>query len=417
MNRRRLILITLVALVAVSITAGVVLASTMGTGLNSTIAGGLNNLADGDYSSVGGGRDNAALAKDSTVGGGLKNRGYRRGTTIGGGLFNGASGFSATIGGGQGNRASAGHATVGGGQGNTASGAQSAVGGGGGNTASGLQATVGGGAGNTASGFHTTVGGGDVNSARGGGQTNTASGSNATVPGGFANVAAGDNSLAAGRNAKIDAADDGTFLFADSNPNNFFSQVPNEFAARATGGVRFVTAIDGTGNPSITCGVSGGGSSWACTSDRSVKANFSFVEGRDILERLSEVPIEKWNFSAQDKSIRHIGPTAQDFYAAFGLGDDAKKIAFGDADGVALAAIQGLYDMVQKKDGQIAALQQRDKELEARLLVVEEAVGGTGAPAAVRSSGIGVTWLLLGALCVVALVLGLGIRRFRAGER
>ena len=41
--------------------------------------------------------------------------------------------------------------------------------------------------------------------------------------------------------------------------------------------------------------------------------------------------------------VDHYGPTAQDFHAAFGLGDDDDTlIGTQDADGVALAAIQGL---------------------------------------------------------------------------
>ena len=35
------------------------------------------------------------------------------------------------------------------------------------------------------------------------------------------------------------------------------------------------------------------------------------------------------------------GPMAQDFYAAFGLGNSDKSIGLLDASGVALAAIQG----------------------------------------------------------------------------
>jgi len=35
--------------------------------------------------------------------------------------------------------------------------------------------------------------------------------------------------------------------------------------------------------------------------------------------------------------VLHLGPVAQDFHAAFGLGADDKHIATVDADGVALA--------------------------------------------------------------------------------
>lgn len=45
--------------------------------------------------------------------------------------------------------------------------------------------------------------------------------------------------------------------------------------------------------------------------------------------------------------MAHIRPVAQDFYAAFGVGEDPRRISTVDADGVALAAIQALYRMSQ----------------------------------------------------------------------
>jgi len=64
---------------------------------------------------------------------------------------------------------------------------------------------------------------------------------------------------------------------------------------------------------------------------------------------------------------RHIGPMAQDFQAAFGVGADDKHIATVDADGVALAAIQGLNEILKEKESRIAALEKRPEKLE-RLL-------------------------------------------------
>jgi len=73
------------------------------------------------------------------------------------------------------------------------------------------------------------------------------------------NVAAGDYSFAAGRRAKINGAHDGAFLFADQNNYDFNSTAVNEFAVRATGGARFVTAIDGSGNPTKTTVITSAG--------------------------------------------------------------------------------------------------------------------------------------------------------------
>jgi hypothetical protein len=55
--------------------------------------------------------------------------------------------------------------------------------------------------------------------------------------------------------------------------------------------------------------------------------------------------------------VRHLGPTAQDFYEVFGLGDDEKYISTVDADGVALVAIQALHELVKEKDVQIKTQQ------------------------------------------------------------
>ncbi|MEZ4966525.1 MAG: tail fiber domain-containing protein [Saprospiraceae bacterium] len=101
-------------------------------------------------------------------------------------------------------------------------------------------------------GYNNTAG---IGASVGGGELNVASGAVASIPGGSNNEAAGDYSFAAGRKAKISAAHDGAFLFSDQNNFDFNSAAANEFAARATGGVRFVTAIDGAGNPTRTVSI------------------------------------------------------------------------------------------------------------------------------------------------------------------
>ena len=55
---------------------------------------------------------------------------------------------------------------------------------------------------------------------------------------------------------------------------------------------------------------------------------------------------------------------AQDFKAAFGLGDSDTGIATVDEGGVALAAIQGLNQKVEEKEARIAELERRLEKLE-----------------------------------------------------
>ena len=95
-------------------------------------------------------------------------------------------------------------------------------------------------------------------------------------------------------------------------------------------------------------------------SDRNVKENFAPVQPREMLEKVIALPLSSWNYKA-DTATRHVGPMAQDFYAAFGVGPGDKHIATVDADGVALAAIQGLNQKVEDR-GQRAEVREQNSE-------------------------------------------------------
>ena len=137
----------------------------------------------------------------------------------------------------------------------------SVISGGAANKAFGYISTVAGGKLNEASGNFSAIGGGFGNKTQGiagtvsGGDSNEANGVYSSVGGGRNNLAGGDYSFASGRRAKIDADHDGSFLFSDQNNFDFNSATSNEFAVRSTGGVRFVTAIDGSGNPTKTVSI------------------------------------------------------------------------------------------------------------------------------------------------------------------
>lgn len=108
-------------------------------------------------------------------------------------------------------------------------------------------------------------------------------------------------------------------------------------------------------------GISGGGIGGI--SDRNLKENFSPVNAQDVLTRISQMPITTWNYKFEDSSVRHLGPMAQDFATAFGVGHDDRHINSIDEGGVSLAAIQALYQLVQKQSKQIQALQQQVQQL------------------------------------------------------
>lgn len=344
------------------------------TNTASTVGGGQLNTASGVNSTVSGGTLNGANGYAATVCGGVGNaiHSYAFAAMVGGGDSNTVSAYAdwSTVSGGAGNRASSRWSMVGGGQDNTASGENSMVGGGYTNTASGPSSTVAGGANNIASGPGSTVAGGAGNTASSitstvcGGEANTASGIHSMVVGGYGNTASGLLSFAAGSRAQANHG--GTFVWADTGVDmDFASTADNQFSVRATGGTRFVSAVDPDGNPTAGVQLAPGGNSWSSISDRNLKENFTPVNGRRILEQLSLIPITRWNMKAQNPSIRHIGPMAQDFYAAFGLGESDRYISSSDADGIALLSIQALYKMSLEKDQKIEQLTQELKKLRA----------------------------------------------------
>ncbi len=97
------------------------------------------------------------------------------------------------------------------------------------------------------------------------------------------------------------------------------------------------------------------GTNWVNASDKNAKENFQEVDGEELLGKIAELDITKWNYKS-DKETEHIGPTAQDFKAAFGVGSDDKSISTIDPSGIALAAIKELYSQLKAKDKEIAEL-------------------------------------------------------------
>ena len=261
----------------------------------------------------------------------------------------------------------------------------------------GIQAaTIGGGGGgiqpNSVTGDFGTVGGGRENRSTnyatvGGGQANGAFGSHATVPGGLGNQASGATSFAAGTRSRAlgissfaageyaVAQHDHSFVWADGwNATDFVSVSPREFAVRASGGVRMVTSADLDGNATSGVRVFAGGGSWSSLSDRNSKENFQPVDGRAVLERVAALPMTTWNYKSQAATTRHIGPMAQDFATAFDVGEDNRRISTVDADGVALAAIQGLHQVMKEKDAEIEKLKNQNTVITRELASLREAV-------------------------------------------
>jgi hypothetical protein len=324
------------------------------------VLGGRENQADGLYSAVTGGYANQASGRDSFIGGGSRNDSSGYHSTVSGGIRNQAIGTDTTVGGGSYNIADNLYAAVCGGTQNQALGSGAVIPGGSGNNAEGEQSVVTGGLANTASGNYAAIGGG---------QGNTIAGNYSTIPGGLKNLVSSNFAFAAGHHASILDSHPGVFIFSDSLEPVFASQGANEFAVRATGGVRFVTGVDQHGLPTSGVTLPAGSGSWSSLSDRRSKENLSPVDSQAILETLANIPITTWNYIAQEESIRHIGPMAQDFYSAFEIGENDLTISSTDADGISLVAIQGLYQRALLQEEKLAELEEHQSHLENRILL------------------------------------------------
>ena len=296
----------------------------------------------GEFTVVAGGASHQANGPYGVIGGGLSNRIHRSGATVAGGIHNTAGSWNAAVGGGRENAATGLGAVIAGGRGNTASDRYSAVLGGYYNSAAGAGAVVGGGFGNAAGGLA------------------------AAVPGGSANEATGDYSLAAGRRAK--ATHPGSFVWADATDADAGTTRANEFVVRASGGVRIAA------DPTLAAGVAlaPGAGAWSTLSDRAAKEHLQPANPRAVLEALTALPIWTWNYRTQPPAIRHLGPIAQEFQDAFGLGENDTHISTVDIQGVALAAIQGLHAIVREKEARIAALERENRTLADRLDALEQ---------------------------------------------
>jgi hypothetical protein len=124
----------------------------------------------------------------------------------------------------------------------------------------------------------------------------------------------------------------------------------------------FRTRLDGSGLPTFSVQGTVEGTQFQNSSSRELKTAFESLDTREVLSKLSEIPVTSWTYKSDPVARRHYGLIAEDFQAAFGLGD-GKSISTVDAQGVAMAAIQGLHDMVLERDSQIEELRSEIEEL------------------------------------------------------
>jgi len=208
------------------------------------------------------------------------------------------------------------------------------------NTAIGVQALQA----NTTGGANTAIGMQAL-------QSNTINGGNTAIGyGALQALSLGNNNIALGIQAGQNLPT-GSYNIYIGNWGNYSEE--NGIIRIGTPGTQTATYLAGNVYASGNIYANG---SVELTSDRNAKENFAPVDNQAVLARVAALPLTQWNYKTDPKNVRHLGPMAQDFQAAFGLdGADDKHISVVDEGGVALAAIQGLNQEVQAKAATIQA--------------------------------------------------------------
>jgi hypothetical protein len=351
-------------------------------GADSFLGAGDENTINGEYAFIGAGASNAADGTGAFVGAGSNNiaAGYA-GIVAGSG--NSATGIYALVGSGSGNSAGQ-YSFVGSGQSNAAglyilshaNISDAFVGAGTHNAALADESFIGAGSSNqvTAGGEYGVVGGGLANllhggaAVIGGGAHNQAFGAYAVTPGGLDNSANGTGSFAAG--TKSGALHNGTFVWSDdAGTSALNSTAPYQFLARASGGFYLYS------NAGDSAGVklSPGSGTWASLSDRTVKTNVVPLDDAKVLEKVATLPVSEWSYSSE-RGVHHVGPMAQDFYAAFQVGEDDRHITTVDEDGIALAAVKALYVKNSALQNELSELHAQNASLQRELAALEARV-------------------------------------------
>jgi hypothetical protein len=100
------------------------------------------------------------------------------------------------------------------------------------------------------------------------------------------------------------------------------------------------------------------------SSDREAKEAVAALDPADVLERVAALPLARWSYRGD--TARHVGPMAQDFAAAFGLGSGDTHVAVSDLAGVGLVAAQALHARAGALAAEVERLEQELRGREAR---------------------------------------------------
>jgi hypothetical protein len=192
---------------------------------------------------------------------------------------------------------------------------------------------------------------------------------------GYQTTASGQSSVAIGTLASTNGKS-GAFVVGDASQSSPIQAASeNQFVARAArfwfGSNNNVTATPDRYIETSTGAFLSAGGTWTNSSDSTRKAGFRDVDPDSVLAKIASIPIRTWHYRDEDSTVRHIGPTAQDFRSAFSLGDSDRAIATVDADGVSLAAIQALIGRTERQTRENGAHVRANAELRAHVEALE----------------------------------------------
>jgi hypothetical protein len=192
---------------------------------------------------------------------------------------------------------------------------------------------------------------------------------------GYRTTADADYSFALGRMATTNGYT-GAFVWGDASINDSVqASANNQFTVRARGGIRLRTSTatgDNVGvNANTGCDIPGNSGSMSCASSRTLKERFAAVSGEDVLGRIRATPVTTWSYIGEEGGVKHMGPVAEDFHAAFGLGSNNTTIGHLDIDGVNFAGVKALETRTTELQRQVAERDRRITDLEARIARLE----------------------------------------------
>jgi hypothetical protein len=221
----------------------------------------------------------------------------------------------------------------------------------------------------------------------------------AAIAMGYKTTADANYAVAIGRAVSADGHEGAIVIGDGSTSDSLQATADHQFNLRASGGIRLFTNTAKTAGvlmqaspgfatsswsgcagvnwviSASNCAYLSSSGTWTNVSDVNRKHGFAAVRGEDVLARLRGMPITTWTYNTDGNEVRHLGPTAQDFHAAFGLnGLDNTHIATVDGDGVAMAAAQALDARTLRQQSEIDALRAENAALRARLARIDAAL-------------------------------------------